>query len=69
LLVAFRILNMAGHEESLRRVAAALETSKERRDAAIVKASDAGLSRRRVAGAVGLSVGRVQQILEERGAR
>ena len=66
-VVVFRILNMAGHEEQLRRAATDLEKAKRRRDDAIVQASNAGLPRRRVAEAIGLSPGRVQQILDERG--
>ena len=61
----FRILHMAGHEEELRRVATALDDARRRRDAAIVQASEAGLPRRQVAEAVGLSPSRVQQILDE----
>jgi DNA-directed RNA polymerase specialized sigma24 family protein len=54
-----------GHDEQLRRVAAALDEARRRRNVAIVQASEAGLPRRRVAEAVGLSPGRVQQILDE----
>jgi CRP-like cAMP-binding protein len=56
----------AGFEEQLRRVAEQFEKTKRRRDDAIVRASEAGMPRRRVAEAVGLSRSRVQQILDER---
>jgi DNA-directed RNA polymerase specialized sigma subunit len=57
---------MPGFEAELRRVVEQLEAAKERRDALIVRASEAGVSRRQVAEAVGLSPSRVQQILHER---
>jgi transcriptional regulator with XRE-family HTH domain len=57
---------MPGFEAELRRVGGAVEAAKERRDALIVRASEAGVSRRQVAEAVGLSPSRVQQILHER---
>jgi DNA-directed RNA polymerase specialized sigma24 family protein len=60
---------VAGHEEELRRLATALEDARQRRDVAIVQASEAGLPRRQVAEAVGLSPSRVQQILDEQAAR
>ena len=53
-------------ETELRRAAELLELARQRRDAAIVRASEAGLRRRRVAEAVGLSSSRVQQIIDER---
>lgn len=56
---------MPGFEAELRRVAEQFEAVKERRDALIVRASEAGLSRRRVAEAVALSPSRIQQILAE----
>jgi len=60
---------MAGFESELRRVSEEFEKAKERRDATILRASNAGLSRRRVAERVGLSPSRVQQIIEERTQR
>jgi DNA-directed RNA polymerase specialized sigma subunit len=57
---------MPGFQAELRRVVEQLEAAKERRDALIVRASEAGVSRRQVAEAVGLSPSRVQQILHER---
>ena len=60
---------MAGHEQQLKRAASGLEKAKRRRDEAIVQASKAGLPRRQVAEAVGLSRSRVQQILDERESR
>jgi transposase len=56
---------MPGFEAELRRVAEQSEGARQRRDALIVRASEAGLSRRRVAEAVGLSRSRVQQIIDE----
>jgi hypothetical protein len=56
---------MPGFEAELRRVAGQFEGARERRDALIVRASEAGVSRRRVAEAVGLSRSRVQQIIDE----
>jgi hypothetical protein len=53
-------------ETELRRAAEQIELARQRRDAAIVRASEAGLPRRRVAAAVGLSSSRVQQIIGER---
>jgi hypothetical protein len=60
---------VADFEKELRRVSEQFEKAKERRDAAIVRASDKGISRRRVADAIGLSRSRVQQILDERKRR
>jgi hypothetical protein len=62
LLRACRILNV-GFEEELRRAAKQLEGARERRDHLIVKASEAGMSRRKVAAVTGLTGGRVQQII------
>jgi hypothetical protein len=56
---------MPGFEAELRRVAKQFDGARERRDALIVRASEAGVSRRRVAEAVGLSRSRVQQIIDE----
>jgi hypothetical protein len=58
-----------GFEEQLRRAAKQLEDAQERRDRLIVKASEAGMSRRQVAAAVGLNFSRVQQIVKERRTR
>jgi hypothetical protein len=57
---------MAGFEAELQRAADNLREAQERRDSMIVRATEAGMSRRAVAAAVGLSFGRVQQIVEER---
>ena len=53
-------------EAQLRRVSQELEGAKKRRDDLIVRASDAGMSRRAVAAATGLSLTRVQQIVAAR---
>jgi hypothetical protein len=58
-----------GYDEELRRAAKQLEDARERRDHLIVKASEAGMSRREVAAAVGLNFSRVQQIVKERRKR
>jgi hypothetical protein len=58
-----------GFEEQLRRAAEQLGTAQKRRDDVIVKASEAGMSRRAVAAATGLSGGRVQQIITSRRER
>jgi hypothetical protein len=52
--------------EELRRAAEQLETARKRRDDLIVRASEAGMSRRNVASASGLSLARVQQIVAAR---
>jgi transposase len=57
---------MAGFEAELQRAADNLREAQERRDSMILRATEAGMSRRAVASAVGLSVGRVQQIVEAR---
>jgi transposase len=57
---------MADFERQLRRAAEQFEAARERRDAVIVKASEAGMPRRRVAELVGLSASRVQQVVVER---
>jgi transposase len=51
-------------ERQLRAAAKRAREASRRRDEVIVEASEAGMSRRAVAAAVGLSVGRVQQIVE-----
>jgi hypothetical protein len=53
-------------DTELRRASEQLEAAKKRRDDLIVKASDAGMSRRAVAAATGLSLARVQQIVASR---
>jgi hypothetical protein len=54
---------MSELHERLTRAARALETARKERNELIVKASEAGISRRRVARAVGLSPAGVQHIL------
>jgi hypothetical protein len=65
LLRACRILNVP-FEKQLRRFSQELVAAKKRRDDLIVRASDAGMSRRAVAAATGLSLARVQQIVAAR---
>jgi hypothetical protein len=65
LLRACRILNVP-FEKQLRRFSQELVAAKKRRDDLIVRASDAGMSRRAVAAATGLSLTRVQQIVAAR---
>ena len=67
-LRACSLLNV-GFEEELRRAAKQLEGAQKRRDDLIVKASEAGMTRRAVAEATGLSGGRVQQIITSRRER
>jgi hypothetical protein len=57
---------MAGFEAELQRAADNLREAQERRDSMILRATDSGMTRRAVAAAVGLSLGRVQQIVEKR---
>jgi hypothetical protein len=52
--------------DQLRRVAEQLAAAQKRRDDLIVRASEAGMTRRAVAEATGLSTARVQQIVAER---
>jgi hypothetical protein len=58
-----------GFDEQLRRAAEQLEAAKDRRDHLIVKATEAGMTRRAVAEATGLSSARVQQIITGRRER
>jgi hypothetical protein len=61
---------MADYRKRLAKAAADLEAAGRRRDELIVEASKAGMSRRAVAEAVGLSVGRIQHIVDaQRGRR
>ena len=53
-------------DRQLRRASQELEAAKKRRDDLIARASDAGMSRRAVAAATGLSLARVQQIVAAR---
>jgi hypothetical protein len=55
---------MADLETELRCARQDLRKSQRHRDDAIARASKAGMSRRAVAAAVGLTVGRVQQIVD-----
>lgn len=48
---------------AFREAAASLEEAQQMRDAAIIVSSERGLSRRKVAAAAGVTVGRVQQVL------
>jgi hypothetical protein len=51
----------------LRQASEAIREAIARRDDLIFDASEAGMSRREVAAAVGLTPGRIQQIIDERG--
>jgi hypothetical protein len=55
-----------GFDEQLRRAAKQLEAAKDRRDHLIVNATEAGMTRRAIAEATGLSGSRVQQIITSR---
>jgi hypothetical protein len=57
---------MADFEEELQRATERLEAARKHRDLMIVKASEAGMTRKRVAESSGLSPGRIQQILDAR---
>jgi hypothetical protein len=67
-LRACRILNVP-FSDQLRRAAEQLRAAQKRRDDLIVKASEAGMTRRAVAAASGLSLTRVQQIVAARKKR
>jgi DNA-directed RNA polymerase specialized sigma24 family protein len=60
---AYTLLNVDDPERELRQAMKELEAAKERRDVAMLRATEAGMSRRQIAAAAGLSVGRVQQII------
>jgi DNA-directed RNA polymerase specialized sigma24 family protein len=60
---AYTLLNVDDPERELRQAMKELEAAKERRDVAMLRATEAGMSRRQIAAVAGLSVGRVQQII------
>lgn len=64
---AYEMLTAMG--TAFRDASASLEEAQQMRDAAIIVSSERGLSRRKVAAAAGVTVGRVQQVLSATDSR